>query len=93
MNSQKLVRTTFVLSRETHAQLEYLSSRTGFSRSYIVRDFLTGPVLYMARWASTLPANATEEDFAYMDRAMRKEQLAAARRDVAALFAASESTS
>ena len=55
MNTQELARTTFVLNRETHEQLNRVSRRMGVSRSTLVRDMLAEPVALMAKWVDSLP--------------------------------------
>lgn len=62
MNKAKLARTTFVLDRETHEQLEYISRRMKVSRSELVRDVLAEPVAMMARWVKATPEAPTPED-------------------------------
>lgn len=62
MNKAKLARTTFVLLRETHDQLEYVARRFGVSRSELVRDVLGEPVALMAKWAQSLPDEPTATD-------------------------------
>ncbi len=62
MNSDRLARTTFVLLRETHEELDYISARMGVSRSELVRDTLTEPVSLMAKWVRSLPDQPTQAD-------------------------------
>jgi len=62
MNTDRLARTTFVLHRETHEQLNLIAKRMRVSRSELVRDVLLEPVAMMAKWAATLPANPTPAD-------------------------------
>ncbi len=62
MNREKLARTTFVLFRETHEQLGYVSRRMGVSRSELVRDVLADPVAMMAKWCESLPEHPTPEE-------------------------------
>lgn len=62
MNTSKLARTSFVLDRETHDQLQYLSSRMGVSRSELVRDVLAEPISLMAKWMQSVPDDATPAD-------------------------------
>ena len=62
MNSEKLARTTFVLLRETHDQLDYVAKRMGVSRSELVRDVLAEPVALMAKWCESLPEQPTTEE-------------------------------
>ena len=57
MNTQDLARTTFVLKRETHEQLNRISRRMGVSRSVLVRDVLAEPIAMMAKWSDSLPAD------------------------------------
>ena len=62
MNKAKLARTTFVLDRETHDQLDYISRRMNVSRSELVRDVLAEPVAMMARWVQATPDVPTPAD-------------------------------
>lgn len=62
MNADKLARTTFVLHRETHEQLQRIARKFGVSRSELVRDVLEEPVALMAKWADRVPANPTPEE-------------------------------
>jgi hypothetical protein len=62
MNSQKLARTTFVLDRITHEELNYIASRMKVSRSELVRDVLAEPVSLMAKWVRSTPEVPTEEE-------------------------------
>lgn len=55
MNKQKLARTTFVLDRVTHDELDYISQRMKVSRSELVRDCLAEPVALMAKWVRSVP--------------------------------------
>jgi hypothetical protein len=71
MNTAKLARTTFVLDRETHDQLAYISRRMGVSRSELVRDVLAEPVALMAKWALSLPDKPTPEDAARVGEVMQ----------------------
>lgn len=64
MNTEELARTTFVLQRETHEQLNYISRRMKVSRSTLVRDVLAEPVALMAKWVESLPEQPTPEDCA-----------------------------
>jgi hypothetical protein len=64
MNTSKLARTSFVLDRETHDQLRYLSSRMGVSRSELVRDVLAEPIALMAKWMLSVPDDPTSFDVA-----------------------------
>lgn len=57
MNTSKLARTTFVLDRTTHDQLDRITRRFGVSRSAFVREVLAEPVAMMARWVDQMPAN------------------------------------
>jgi hypothetical protein len=59
MNKAKLARTTFVLDRETHDQLAYISRRMKVSRSELVRDVLAEPVAMMAKWVKATPEAPT----------------------------------
>jgi len=59
MNTEKLARTTFVLDRETHDRLNYVSRRLGVSRSVLVRDVLAEPVAMMERWVRATPEQPT----------------------------------
>jgi hypothetical protein len=62
MNTSKLARTSFVLDRETHDQLAYLSTRMGVSRSELVRDVLAEPIALMAKWMLSVPDDPTTAD-------------------------------
>ena len=62
MNTDRLARATFVLERETHAQLGRIARKFGVSRSELVRDVLAEPVAMMAKWADSVPANPTAEE-------------------------------
>jgi predicted DNA-binding protein len=62
MNTSKLARTSFVLDRETHDQLQYLSRRMGVSRSELVRDVLAEPISLMAKWMLSVPDDPTGND-------------------------------
>lgn len=55
MNTDKLVRTTFVLDRETSSRLDYIARRMGVSRSTLVRDTLAEPIALMERWMRSVP--------------------------------------
>ncbi len=60
MNSANLARTTFVLARETHEQLDFISRRMGVSRSELVRDVLAEPVALMAKWVRSVPDDLSQ---------------------------------
>ena len=62
MNTDQLARTTFVLQRETHEQLNRISRRLGVSRSVLVRDVLAEPVALMDKWMASVPPDATADD-------------------------------
>lgn len=62
MNKAKFTRATFVLARETSAQLDYISERMRVSRSELVRDVIAEPVALMAKWVKATPDAPTEED-------------------------------
>lgn len=64
MNTDKFARSTFVLYRETHRQLDYVARRLGSTRSAIIRDVLAEPVSMMERWVRALPPDFTPEDVA-----------------------------
>ena len=64
MNTAELARTTFVLQRETHEQLNFISRRMNVSRSTLVRDVLAEPVALMAKWVEGLPEQPTPEQSA-----------------------------
>lgn len=57
MNTDNLARATFVLDRETSAQLDIISRRMGVSRSSLVRDVLREPVAMMAGWLDRVPTD------------------------------------
>jgi predicted DNA-binding protein len=71
MNTDQLARTTFVLQRETHEQLNRISKRLGVSRSTLVRDVLFEPVALMAKWMDGLPDDATPEQAAAVQEVMQ----------------------
>lgn len=73
MNSQKLARTTFVLDRETHVQLNRISARFGVSRSELVRDVLAEPVAIMAGWVDQIPEESTPVDKARLQALLLSE--------------------
>lgn len=73
MNTAKLARSTFVLDRETHEQLDYVARRFGSTRSALVRDVLAEPVAMMARWVRTLPEDIGPEDVAKFARLAESE--------------------
>jgi hypothetical protein len=75
MNSQKLARATFVIARETHDQLRYISGRMGVSRSDLVRDFMAEPVALMAKWVRSLPDQPTSEDVAASSELLQLDML------------------
>jgi hypothetical protein len=75
MNSQKLARTTFVLLRETHDQLEFVARRMGVSRSELVRDVLAEPVALMAKWVQSLPEQPTAEDKDHAGKIMQLDMV------------------
>jgi hypothetical protein len=60
MNTDRLARTTFVLHRETHDQLDFISRRMKVSRSELVRDMLAEPIALMAKWVDSVPDQPTE---------------------------------
>lgn len=62
MNTDQLVRTTFVLDRVTSDRLTAISARLGVSRSALVRDVLQEPAELMHRWVAGLPAELTQAD-------------------------------
>ena len=62
MNTNLLARTTFVLNRVTHDQLDYISRRMNVSRSELVRDVLAEPIAIMAKWVLSVPETPTEAD-------------------------------
>lgn len=73
MNTAKLVRSTFVLDRETHEQLGYVARRFGSTRSALVRDVLAEPVAMLARWVRALPEDVGPEDVAKFVRLAESE--------------------
>lgn len=63
MNTDLLLRATFVLDRVTAERLTAISSRLGLSRSALVRDVLAEPVALMHTWVASLPPDdVTRED-------------------------------
>jgi predicted transcriptional regulator len=60
MNTTLLARTTFVLDRATHDQLDFISRRMKVSRSELVREVLAEPVALMAKWVESVPEHPTE---------------------------------
>lgn len=53
MNTADLARATFVIDRQTAAQLAYVSGAMGVSRSELVRDVLRESIELMAKWVET----------------------------------------
>lgn len=62
MNTDQLVRATFVLDRATSERLSAISARLGVSRSALVRDVLQEPTELMHRWVEGLPDTLTRAD-------------------------------
>ena len=62
MNANNLARTTFVLSRSVHEDLNYLSKRTRQSRSALVREVLEPSIIEMARALRKIPEKPTLAD-------------------------------
>lgn len=62
MNTDKLVRSTFVLDRETSDRLTYIARRFGRSRSDLVREVLAEPVAVMESLVRGVPENPTQAD-------------------------------
>jgi predicted transcriptional regulator len=73
MNTSKLARATFVLSKSVKTDLDYLSQRIGQSRSSLVRDVLEPAVTEMAALLRTLPdqPDADQVDM-FVDRALSR---------------------
>ena len=61
MNTAELARATFVIDRQTAAQLAYVSGLMGVSRSELVRDVLREPIELMAKWARTAELARTSD--------------------------------
>lgn len=62
MNTDLLLRATFVLDRVTAERLTAVSDRLGVSRSALVRDMLGEPVALMHGWVTSLPLEVTPAD-------------------------------
>ena len=62
MNSEKWVRSTFVLDHQMVDNIRYCSSRMGVSRSELLRELGAGPLSDMAKLLRGLPSNPTEAD-------------------------------
>lgn len=62
MNTDKLVRTTFVLDRPTHENLNYLADRMQASRSAIVRTLLEPTLADMAKLMRSVPDDPSQVD-------------------------------
>ncbi len=75
MNTSKLARTSFVLDRETHDQLQYLSFRMGVSRSELVRDVIAEPIALMAKWMLSVPDDPSSVDVARVGDEMQLDMV------------------
>lgn len=75
MNTDKLVRTTFVLDRETSERLDYISRRMGVSRSELVRHTLAEPIAMMDRWMRSVPVDRpiTSDDAVELGETMQQD--------------------
>jgi len=91
MNTDQLARTTFVLQRETHEQLNRISKRLGVSRSALVRDVLFEPVAMMAKWMDDVPPEPTPGDVELALGAMQGDLVEFIERHVAEITALGES--
>lgn len=62
MNTNKLARATFVLSRSANDDLNYVSQRMGQSRSALVREVLEPAVVQLALMLRSVPEHPSQED-------------------------------
>ena len=62
MNTSKLARATFVLSRSANDDLDYLSQRMGQSRSSLVREVLEPGIVQLAQMLRAVPDHPTQAD-------------------------------
>lgn len=62
MNRQKWVRATFVLGHKMVGDLNYISRRTGVSKSQFIRELMAEPLADLAGQFKTVPDNPTETD-------------------------------
>lgn len=67
MNTDNLVRATFVLDRKVSEKLTFVSDRFGRSRSDIVRELLQDPVDVMYRLVRGMPDNPTAADLRQLE--------------------------
>lgn len=62
MNREKWVRATFVLDHEMVENLNYISQRTGVSKSSFLRELMAEPLADLATGFRGVPANPSEGD-------------------------------
>lgn len=62
MNTDKLARATFVISKAANDELAYLSRRMQQSRSALVRDVLEPGIMEMAAMLRAVPDNPDQAD-------------------------------
>lgn len=62
MNTSKLARATFVLSKSANDDLSYLSRRMKQSRSSLVREVLEPGIVQLAQMLRAVPDKPTQED-------------------------------
>lgn len=62
MNTDKLARATFVLSKSANDDLAYVAARMGQSRSALVREVLEPSIVDMAAMLRGLPAQPLDDD-------------------------------
>lgn len=85
MNTEKLVRTTFVLERETSDRISYIARRFQRSRSDVVRELLAEPIQVMDNLCRMVPENPSAAELHQMVLAGLEAVDAVAERDVAPL--------
>lgn len=62
MNTSKLARATFVLSKSANDDLAYLSRRMNQSRSSLVREVLEPGIVQLADMLRAIPENPSQAD-------------------------------
>jgi len=60
--SEKMVRMSFTLPPQLRADLDYLSSRLGVTKSALVSELLTSPLHDLRSLVESVPDNPTQED-------------------------------
>jgi len=60
--SEKMVRMSFTLPPQLRADLDYLSSRLGVTKSALVSELLTSPLHDLRQLVESVPDNPTQED-------------------------------